>query len=102
MHKVNNEDDENDFGDLLKLQEIFLIKEIRKQLEERQMNEHGLAEKIISICKQVQSQEDFITGLEKEGVSVSKHFLASLYIKIKQNLPSQIQFHEEDFDQDKE
>jgi hypothetical protein len=30
MHKENNEDDENDFGDLLKLQEIFLIKEIRK------------------------------------------------------------------------
>ena len=42
-------------SDLLKLQEIFLVQEIERELEERGICEHGLANKFIDASKHVQS-----------------------------------------------
>lgn len=43
MQPESQEDNDDDFEDLLKLQEIFVLKEIKSELESRDLNEHGLA-----------------------------------------------------------
>ena len=85
---------DGDMTDLLKLQEIFLVQEIERELQERGISDHGLANQFIDASKQVESEEDFIANIEQKGISISKHFLSSIYNKIRQTLASAINFHD--------
>ena len=84
----------------MKLQEIFLAQEIQKQLAERGITEHKLSDQFIEAAKQAESEEDFISLIEQKGISTSKHFLASLYNKIRQGLASAINVPEEGIDEE--
>ena len=69
-------------------------------MADRGITEHRLAEQFIDAAKQAESEEDFIALVEQKGISISKHFLASMYNKIRQGLASAINIPEEGIDEE--